>query len=309
MESSITCEECGETGKDCPAFAPVLWPDGPSIALCAAHFRELRKTSLLPPRKLAPPGMNPELRYDFWGNIVLGTGARYCGLLFNDPEARQALADVGDLFQKYVKYPRTYHLPGSPGTTSDDRILADSDGFEVQEVIVTLKMDGESCTMYDDHTHARSINSANHPSRDWVRRLQGALAADIPAGWRLCGENLYARHSIVYDDLESYFLAFSIWDDANRCLPWNETLEWFTLLGVASVPVIWEGQWDAGAIQQVFDSRYSDGNEGYVVRRADGFHYATFFRHCAKWVRKNHVQTNQHWLHGEVTPNTLRDQP
>lgn len=59
--------------------------------------------------------------------------------------------------------------------------------------------------------HACS-SSRYTPSRDWIKALHGQIAHEIPEGWRLCGENLYARHSIAYDALPSYFTLFSIWD-------------------------------------------------------------------------------------------------
>ena len=109
------------------------------------------------------------------------------------------------------KYPRTPHLPWSPGFSSDDVILSD-DIFSGREVVITEKMDGENTSIYCDYIHARSINSGKHPSRDWVNALWGSIKKDIPEGYRICGENLYAQHSIKYVDLESYFYVFSIWN-------------------------------------------------------------------------------------------------
>ncbi|MEL7307213.1 MAG: RNA ligase family protein, partial [Pseudomonadota bacterium] len=39
----------------------------------------------------------------------------------------------------------------------------------------------------------------------------------------MCGENLYARHSISYNNLPSYFMAFSVWNELNQCLSWQDT--------------------------------------------------------------------------------------
>ena len=116
-----------------------------------------------------------------------------------------------DIPQKqYYKYPRTPHLPWSQGASADDSLLKDSKLFEGQEVVITEKMDGENTTMYPDHIHARSIDSRHHPSRTWVKSLHGSIAHLIPQGWRLCGENLYAQHSIAYEGLKSYFYLFSV---------------------------------------------------------------------------------------------------
>ena len=55
----------------------------------------------------------------------------------------------------YVKYPRTPHLPWSPGATADDRVHTDLAGLEGREIVVTEKLDGENTTIYRDHVHAR----------------------------------------------------------------------------------------------------------------------------------------------------------
>ena len=123
------------------------------------------------------------------------------------------------------KYPRTPHLPWSPGASSDDVWIDTFALFEGSEVVITEKMDGENTTLYADHIHARSLDSRHHPSRSWVKGLHQSIAHLIPAGWRICGENLYARHSVGYEALPSYFMVFSIWDEHNHCLGWEQTVE------------------------------------------------------------------------------------
>src|SRR5205823_10457529 len=114
---------------------------------------------------------------------------------------QKALGDVLQLFTHWVKYPRTYHLPWSEDVKDDDRVMESLDGLVGQRVIATEKMDGENTTMYAHYIHARSVDGRSHPSRDWVKGFWGSIGADIPAGWRVCGENLYAKHSIHYGDL------------------------------------------------------------------------------------------------------------
>ena len=79
---------------------------------------------------------------------------------------------------KYVKYPRTYHLPWSIGT-SDDKTLKEDKQFLGKRVIVSIKMDGENTSIYNDKMHARSIDSESHPSQTCARALQGEI------GWLL----------------------------------------------------------------------------------------------------------------------------
>lgn len=95
------------------------------------------------------------------------------------------------------KYPRTPHLPWSPGFTADDLRNKTTALFDGKEVVVTEKMDGENTTMYRDYIHARSVDGRSHPSRAWVKQLHGRICFDIPEGWRFCGENMYAQHSII----------------------------------------------------------------------------------------------------------------
>jgi len=218
---------------------------------------------------------------------------------------------------QYHKYPRTYHLPWSPGGTSDDRILGDIGHFRGLEIVVTEKLDGENTSMYPDHIHARSLDSKHHPSRTWAKTLHAQIRYDIPQGWRLCGENVYALHSIFYRKLDGYFYVFGIYDDRNYCLSWDDTVEYATMLGLPTVPVLYRGPWDEEKVRACWtgDSVASPGDlqEGYVVRVAAGFPYdaqdeGAFSKYTAKYVRAEHVQTDEHWLEKPVVPNLLKGQ-
>jgi len=204
---------------------------------------------------------------------------------------------------KHYKYPRTPHLPWSPGASGDDisvKSLSELDGCEV---LVTEKMDGENTSLYQDHIHARSLDSRHHPSRDWVKQWHATMAHAIPQGWRVCGENLFAQHSIAYDNLSSFFYGFSIWNDNNECLSWDETLEWFDLLDVHSAPELYRGPWSEKLIRDLRVD--TTQQEGYVVRNVNGFKFEDFGSNVAKWVRTGHVQTDTHWMHAELIPNGL----
>lgn len=202
-----------------------------------------------------------------------------------------------------VKYPRTPHLPWSPGGTKDDAYLVDTSHFEGREVVVTEKMDGENTSLYRDRIHARSLDSQHHVSRDWVKALHGMIRNEIPEGWRLCGENVYARHSLNYEELPSYFLLFSIWNEDNVSLAWDDVLEWAEILDLCVVPELYRGDWDEHLIRDWEIDELTQ--EGYVVRLADSFSYQEFPQSLGKWVRPGHVQTDQHWMHAEVVPNRL----
>lgn len=261
-----------------------------------------------------PEHLSQEDNYDKWGNIILGNGLRLKGDLFEEEQVQKILPDqIKVLFDKYIKYPRTFHLPWSPGSTSDDKFMTSTDGLVGKQVIVTAKMDGENTSMYSDRVHARSVNSDAHPTRTWIRALHGKIAHEIPEGWRICGENLYAKHSILYDKLPSYFMIFSVWNDKNNCLSWEDTKEWAALLGLPTVPELYEGEYNEALIKDVLNgarvglmaSLGSSDVEGYVVRVANSFHYRDFRNFAGKYVRKNHVQTSEHWMSQAVIPNKI----
>ncbi|NRQ40693.1 RNA ligase family protein, partial [Nonomuraea sp. NN258] len=201
-----------------------------------------------------------------------------------------------------VPYPRTPHLPWSPGVGDDDVRAGDLSGFHGQLVVVTEKLDGENTTLYADGLHARSLDSGHHPSRAWIKNLHGRIAAAIPPGRRVCGENLFARHSIAYDDLDSWFYGFSVWD-GDHCLDWDTTVAFLRRLGVPAPPVLWRGVFDERALRALrLDTRRQ---EGYVVRTLDGFSRREFAGRVAKWVRPAHVTTGTHWMHAPVVANGL----
>jgi len=168
---------------------------------------------------------------------------------------------------KPVKYPRTFHLPFSEGATSDDKISSNLSVFD-EPIVVTKKMDGENSTLYRNGFHARSLDGRNHPSRNWLKNFHSTFFYKIPDNYRICGENLYAKHSIHYKDLPSYFLVFSVWEN-DTCLNWNDTLSFCEMLSLKTVPVLFSGKWEKSA----FDlHKYLQGSldltqdEGYVIR-------------------------------------------
>lgn len=297
-----------------------LWPDGGyyinnGASVCEEHHIKCETTEVSVEqvleacsikKRMIPPHLYEDNIYDKWGNIILESGRRIKGELFFDESVQKILSKGPYLssFIDYVKYPRTYHLPWSENITKDDRVLEEKDieAFYGKEVIVTEKMDGENTSMYYDHIHARSIDSNNHKSRNWVKNFWSTIGFEIPKGWRICGENMYAKHSIKYNDLNSYFYGFSIWNNRNVCLSWPETQSWFSLLDIVSVPVIWSGEYDKNEIDKAW-SQYKNSlnreSEGYVLRIRDNISYSGFKKYVGKYVRKNHVQTVQHWMHGQ----------
>lgn len=298
-----------------------LWEDGGyyvenGASVCDAHHLQCESTELSVEdvrlaagitRILVPPHLYPDQVYDKWGNPVLPNGRRLRGELVADASVQKILAQnpIGVEFTSWVKYPRTYHLPWSMGVNSDDRVMTDLSAFEGQRVIVTEKMDGENTSLYSDYIHARSIDGRSHPSRDWVKQFWSQIAGDIPSGWRVCGENLWAKHSIGYKTLASYFQGFSIWDETNTMLGWDQTREWFNLLGVTPVRVLYDGPFNRKLIEALWTPDHWEHVEGYVLRLAEPIHYGAFRNKVGKFVRSGHVQTAKHWMYGQVIERNI----
>jgi RNA ligase. len=243
------------------------------------------KQLVLPPHLYA----DAEQAYDKWGNPILPNGQRLRGELFDDASVQKVLAPVLHLFTNRVKYPRTWHLPFSPGMHDDDRMIESTAHFVGQRVVVTEKLDGENTTIYRDYVHARSLDYAPRVDRDWVRALAARIGYELDEDYRVCGENLWGTHAIKYTQLPSYFMVFSLWDGL-KCLPWDDTKDWAALLGLQTVPVLFDGIWDENLIRKLHQKRRGvDESEGFVVRLAGSFHYRDFRHAVAKYVRAGHV--------------------
>lgn len=300
-----------------------LFPDGGyyienGSTLCQKHHIEAEQTVLSCDelRNLCniqnvclPPHLYKDHQYDKWGNVILPDGRRSPGELFDDASVQKILqqGNVLSAFTKYIKYPRTFHLPWSPGKTKDDKTLESCDHFIGKQVVVTLKLDGENSSCYSDYMHARSLSGQSHISQSWIKNLHATKKFDIPDGWRVCGENVFAKHSIHYKNLADYFYVFSVWNSANMCLSWKETKEWCELIGFVHVPVLYEGLWDELLIKEIHKPTLNgDDCEGYVVRLASEFHYGQFRRSVAKYVRAGHVTSSHNWRFEPMIKNAVK---
>lgn len=202
------------------------------------------------------------------------------------------------------KYGRSYHLPSSPGTTSDDKIMASLLRLIGQDLVASEKMDGENTTIHAQGVHARSPDSRDHPSRDWLKGFAAGISLQLAPDERIVGENLFARHAIAYDALPSWFLGFA-WIRGDVIQPWEATLARFQALGVTPVPEIYRGLWTPKLIEELAAGLDIERQEGFVLRLSAGFTEVEMPLCLGKYVRAGHVQSDQHWMAGPVVPNGL----
>ena len=205
-----------------------------------------------------------------------------------------------------TKYPRTYHLPYSPGLQNDDRRV--ETGWEKlldNEIIITEKLDGENNSLSNIDVFARSHGApTRHP---WNRNMweQGGIHSQIKS-WldddvMIYGENLYGIHSIEYNKLPFHFFIFAV-RDFDMWKSWDEVKLMADILGLPTVPELFRGKVSSEKeLEEMIlqfmtqNSRYGDTIEGCVVRNSGEYHVDDFSKNVVKYVRKGHVQTDQFW--------------
>ena len=207
-----------------------------------------------------------------------------------------------------MKYPRTYHLPYSPGATKDDKKLQDGwfENYRGKEIVITEKLDGENIHMTDRDCYARSDGA---PTRSpWSRNiwdgqygLYWKIQKYISPNETIFGENLYGEHSITYERLTKYFHLFAV-NDGFNWYSWDSVKMFATIMGIPHVPELWRGVVaDENSLKTLVDfytkepSVYGNTREGVVVRVTSSFPLEDFSKNVCKWVRPNHVQTDEHW--------------
>lgn len=208
-----------------------------------------------------------------------------------------------------VKYPKTPHFAWSESLQNDDRRIDSIERFIGQQIVVSEKLDGENTGMTSQRCHARSLDSKHHPSRNLVKQLHATISPQIPNGWKLFGENVYAKHTIFYNELTDYFYLFSVWDENQNCLSWKDTVEWASMLGIKTVPVLYDGIWDENKVKSCWSGTSSFGGkqEGYVARLASEFSLEDFPLSIGKFVSiefKSNM-SDVHWMQSQVVPNLL----
>lgn len=198
------------------------------------------------------------------------------------------------------KYGRTYHFPFSEGATSDDKILQDWENILSHQLVMTEKLDGENTCLKSSGVYARSHGA---PTRNpWAGNMWSIwerVHKDL-GDLEIFGENLYGIHSIEYEQLPYFFFVFAI-RDGERWLSWEEVLFYAELLELATVPVLEIGNFEAVQVKQLITDRMPKGSvfggecEGFVFRNYEEFLVDDFKNNVLKYVRSNHVKTNEHW--------------
>ena len=218
-----------------------------------------------------------------------------------------------------MKYPRTPYFTFSDSADKSD--VRESGYFDInnfldKELIVTIKLDGSNCLWTYDHIAARNGYQATGSSFDYAKQIHAAVRDRIPTNIYVYGEWLYAKHSILYDKtlpLDSYFQIFGIYDiDQSRWGSWQDVTNCAEKLSVINVPAvrIIEPTHNVKVLTDIITNIahcvIKRGHEGIVVRNINSFNNEEFTSNIAKYVRFNHVKTDQYWSKQKIVINKVK---
>lgn len=154
------------------------------------------------------------------------------------------------------------------------------------------------------------VDGATHPQYQplgrWLGERAAALRDELGDQFILFGEWCFARHTVTYDRLPDWFLAFDVYDrDSGRFWSRHRRDRLCADLNVATVPLLADAVVARRGMEALMgSSRLSEGAmEGIYLRWDDG----DWLDLRAKVVRAGWVAPDeQHWATRAVQPNRLR---
>jgi hypothetical protein len=192
--------------------------------------------------------------------------------------------------------------------------MADVSSLLDVPLVITEKCDGSNLTYTRTSVFSRSHSGPpGHPSFDLAKATHARIAHELSLGLSLFCEYCYAVHSITYGALPDYSLVFGARDDREgRWWDWDMVVAQAADLGLPTVPELYRGQVSTVRELEALTlslaaqpSVFGGPREGVVVRHAGEFRDADFQRSLAKWVRSDHVTTDEHWMHQNIRPQRL----
>lgn len=241
-----------------------------------------------------------------------------------------------------TKFPRTPHLIWlNWAPPRDDKVMSFTEQGEFFSgqlpVVVQEKVDGANVGISCDEdgkplTQSRGdyfgpcVFRKSHPQFNplwaWIAEREESIRRVLGADRILFGEWCFAQHSIYYDALPDWFIAFDIYDRRQAMfLAWDECQTLFTTMRVEQVPelaritVIDNGR-RIGCNQPNRDLLLDIMDRPSSIRTG-GPMEGIYLRVChvgitaarAKIVRQEFTQAiDEHWTKGPLVKNALADQ-
>lgn len=223
--------------------------------------------------------------------------------------------------EDFFKFPSTPHLATMPGVDiRGDKVLTESerDEFLRHELTVEEKVDGANLGIsFDAEGNSRAQNRGAYLQLpglrqwkklgEWLAPRTDVLFEHLSDRYILFGEWCYAQHSIFYDRLPDWFLAFDIYDrDLRRFLASARRDRLLAEMHISKVPGLARGRFTYPEIENLLSqSKLTDQPaEGIYLR----FDYGDWLEQRAKLVRPAFIQAvEQHWSRSGIRPNRINN--
>lgn len=220
----------------------------------------------------------------------------------------------------FFRFPHTPHLAWlGPGQPRDDKVLdpVEAGALLAGDIVVEEKVDGANVGFsLDEHGNLRVQNRGAYLQRDgghlqfkplfrWLAPRADRLLVALRPNLMLFGEWCWAVHSVRYEALTDWFLAFDIYDrDRGHFWCAKDRDDLVRGLGLELVPQLARGRFDLLRLQGLLTkSRLGAAPmEGLYVRRDAGDRLLG----RAKLVRGEFTQAiDEHWSRRQLEHNQL----
>ena len=220
----------------------------------------------------------------------------------------------------FIKFPSTpYLLSSSAVSKREDKILSDAEAhiFFTESVTVEEKIDGANLGISFTSDGTIQLQSRGHlllepysgqwtPLSDWIHRRTEDLFDSLLDRFILFGEWCYLTHSVFYNSLPDFFIAFDVFDkQCNRFLSVKKRNLLITQIGLTPVPLIFTGHIKREAlVHMIGKSAFGDELcEGLYFRIDSG----DYLLRRAKYVRSGFSQSIEtHWSKNSSRKNQIR---
>jgi ATP-dependent RNA circularization protein (DNA/RNA ligase family) len=220
----------------------------------------------------------------------------------------------------FYKFPHTPHLLWlGDGKPRDDKLLSRSEveGFLTEDVIVEEKVDGANLGLSvgpDGRLRAQSrgnyLNSTHShaqwkPLWPWLARRENALVEALKDGLMLFGEWCYALHTVPYDALPAWFLAFDVFEHGTGIF-WSTNRRNSLLddLGIPAVPAVFQGRLSLNQLPMLLGKSTLGAAqmEGIYLRRENSHRLLARAKVVGMAFKQ---QIEEHWTRRPLVPNRL----
>lgn len=219
----------------------------------------------------------------------------------------------------FFKFPRTPHLFTLPGASArGDRVLEPAEARRLLRLpaAVEEKVDGANLGFSlgpDGRVRAQSRGHFLRPGTSgqwqplwrWLAQREDALREALATNLILYGEWCYARHTLAYDALPDWFMAFDVFDrETSRFWAQARRDALLDAVSLAKVPLLAEGIFNERSVLELLGrSRLSTSPaEGVYLRWEEGDRLTA----RAKVVRPGWLPAgDEHWAKRKLETNRL----